>query len=67
MLEDVGLSLNLPKIFVQHCAILLAQQCFTMLASFEQTLTTRLFQLLTYKRQQFKNNSDTVIKLVIKR
>ena len=40
MLDDVGptcwLHLNLLKIFVQHCATLLAQQCCTMLASFEQ-------------------------------
>ncbi len=36
MLEDVGLSLNLLKIFVQHRATLLAQQRRTMLASFEQ-------------------------------
>ena len=34
--EDVGLSLNLLKIFVQHRARLLAQRCCTMLASFEQ-------------------------------
>ncbi len=39
MLDDVGLSLNLLKIFVQRCATLLAQQCCTMLASFEQTLS----------------------------
>ena len=38
MLEDVGLSLNLLKIFVQHRARLLAQQCCAMLASFEQAL-----------------------------
>ncbi len=38
MLEDVSLSLNLLKIFVQHRATLLAQQCCTMLASFEQAL-----------------------------
>ena len=36
MLEDVGLSSNLLKIFIQHRATLLAQQCCTMLASFEQ-------------------------------
>ncbi len=36
MLDDVGLSLNLLKIFVQHRATLLAQQCCMMLASFEQ-------------------------------
>ena len=39
MLEDVGLSLNLLKMFVQHRVALLAQQCRTMLASFEQVLT----------------------------
>ena len=39
MLDDVGLSLNLLKICVQHCATLLAQQCCTMLASFELTLS----------------------------
>ncbi len=38
MLDDVSLSLNLIKIFVQHRATLLAQQCYTMLASFEQVL-----------------------------
>ena len=38
MLEDVGLSLNLLKIFVQHRVTLLAQQCRTMLVSFEQAL-----------------------------
>ena len=37
MLEDVGLSLNLLKIFVQHGATLLAQRC-TMMAAFEQAL-----------------------------
>ncbi len=37
MLEDVGLSLNLFKIVVEHRATLLGQQCCTMLlASFEQ-------------------------------
>ena len=36
MLENVGLSLNLLKIFVQQRATLLAQQCCTILASFEQ-------------------------------
>ncbi len=38
VLEDVDLSLNLLKIFVQHRATLLAQQCCTMLVSFEQAL-----------------------------
>ena len=38
MLEDVGSSLNLLKIFVQHRATLLAQQCCAMLASFQQAL-----------------------------
>ncbi len=38
MLEDVGSNLNLLKIFVQHRAALLAQQCWMMLASFEQAL-----------------------------
>ncbi len=42
MLEDVGLSLNLLKIFLQHCATLLAQQCCTMLASFEQASIERV-------------------------
>ena len=36
MLDNVGLSLNLPKIFVKHHATLLTQQCCTKLASFEQ-------------------------------
>jgi hypothetical protein len=31
MLDDVSLSLNLLKIFIQHRATLLAQQCCTML------------------------------------
>ncbi len=39
MLDDVGLSLNLLKIFVKHCATLLAQQCCTVLSSFEQAFT----------------------------
>ena len=39
MLEDVGLSLNLLKIFVQHRATLFAQQCCAMLASFEETFS----------------------------
>ena len=39
MLDDVGLSLNLLQIFVQHFATLLAQQCCMMLASFEQAFT----------------------------
>ena len=43
MLEDVGLSLNLLKIFVQHCATLLAQQCCKMLASFEQASSECVF------------------------
>ena len=38
MLDNVGLSFNLLKIFVQYRATLLAQQCCTMLASFEQAL-----------------------------
>ena len=39
MLDDDGLSLNLLKIFVQHYATFLAQQCnCTMLASLEQAL-----------------------------
>ncbi len=38
--HDFGLILNLLKIFVQHRAILLVQQCCTMLASFEQALTS---------------------------
>ncbi len=47
MLEDVGLSFNLLKIFIQHRATLLAQQCCTMLASFEQVfiiLSVSIFQ-----------------------
>ena len=36
--DNVGLSLSLLKMFVQHRATLLAQQCCTMLASFEQGL-----------------------------
>ena len=32
MLEDVGLSLNPLKMFVQHRATLVGQQCHTMLA-----------------------------------
>ncbi len=32
--DDVGLSLNLPEIFVQHCATFFASSCCTMLASF---------------------------------
>ena len=43
MLEDVGLSLNLLKIFVQHRATLLAQQCCTVLASFEQPSSECVF------------------------
>ena len=39
MLDAVGLSFNLLKIFVQHSATLLGQQCWPMLASFEQALT----------------------------
>ena len=39
-LEDVSLSLNLLKIFVQNRATLMAQQCCMMLASFEQALKT---------------------------
>ncbi len=35
MLDNVGLSLNLLKIFVQHRATLLALQCCTMLAWFD--------------------------------
>ncbi len=38
MLDNDSLSLNLLKIFVQYRATLLAQQCYTMLASFEQAL-----------------------------
>ena len=38
MLEDVDLGFNLFKIFVQHRAILLVQQCSVMLASFEQAI-----------------------------
>ena len=41
LLDDVGLSLSLLKIFVQHRATLLAQQCCTMLAFFEQALTVQ--------------------------
>ncbi len=40
MLEDVGLSLNLFKICVQHCCP--GQQCCMMLASFEQALSDLL-------------------------
>ena len=39
--DDVGLSLNLPEIFVQHCATFLASSCCTMLASFKQTLSAK--------------------------
>ena len=39
MLDDVGLSLNLLKILIQHRATLLGQQCCMMLASFEQALS----------------------------
>ncbi len=49
MLEDVSFSLNLLKIFVQHRATSLAQQCRTMLAPFEQVLIRQklLFLLIT--------------------
>ena len=43
MLEDVGLSLNLLKIFVQHRATSLTQQCCKMLASFEQAFISTSF------------------------
>ena len=33
MLDDVGLSLNLLKTFIQHRATLLAQQCYSMFCS----------------------------------
>ena len=49
MLEDVRLSLNLLKIFVQHCATSLAQQCCTVLASFEQALTVDVCLFLMCK------------------
>ena len=39
MLEDLGLSLNLLKFFVQHRVTILGQQGWTMLASFEHTLS----------------------------
>ncbi len=48
MLEDIGFSLNFPKISVQHRATLLVQQCCTMLASFEQVL-------MMWKFSQLKN------------
>ncbi len=38
MLDNVGLSLNWLKIFVQHRATLLARLCCMMLASSEQAL-----------------------------
>ncbi len=53
MLEDVGLSLNLLKIFVQHCATLLAQQCCMMLASFEQAFNRIFFiKCLVYSNRK---------------
>ena len=39
MLDDVGFSLNLLKIFVEHRATLLAQQRCTMLVSLELAVT----------------------------
>jgi hypothetical protein len=35
ILDNVGLSLSLLKIFIQHRATLLAEQCWTVLAWFE--------------------------------
>ena len=46
---DVGLSLNLLKIFLHHRTTLLAQQCCTMLASFEQAFTPLLLLRISYK------------------
>ncbi len=45
----------LLKIFVQHCATLLAQQCCTMLASFEQVL--KLFPMVV----SFFSESQNVV------
>ena len=47
ILDDVGLSLNLVEIFVQHRATLLAQQCCIMLALFEQALRPSLIVFMT--------------------
>ncbi len=58
MLEDVGLSLNLLKIFVQHRATLLPQQCCTMLASFEQAFTIPLVILTVMKTFVFKDHEN---------
>ncbi len=68
MLEDVGLSLNLLKIFVQHCATLLAQQCCTMLASSEQALTNRKMTYIVRSvsdakmwREKYKFSQDSTV------
>ena len=58
MLEDVSLSLNLLKIFVQHRATLLAQQCCMMLASFEQAFTIPLVILTVMKTFVFKDHEN---------
>ena len=47
MLDDVGLSLNLLNIFFQHRATLLAQQCCTMLASFEQAFKVHMSRVFS--------------------
>ena len=61
MLEDVGLSLNLLKIFVQHRATMLAQQCCTMLASFEQAFTAVSMKVfLKYSINSFDESFETL-------
>ena len=46
IIEDVGLSFELLKIFVQHGTTLLGQQYCTMLAWFEQALRLFLIEIL---------------------
>ena len=51
MLDNVGLSLSLLKIHIQHRATLLAEQCWTVLASFElQALHVCLLSLAFLER-----------------
>ena len=48
ILEDVGIGLNILKIFIQHSATLLGQHCCAMFASFEPVNSKRTGTLTQY-------------------